>query len=283
LSSEPKLKISCRMDTEAFKKVYPVVAVENHGNGVFRVKRESKIQGHFDHRNGRKGRKIKMLSSKSLQQLTATVQATDVEFLTMLTLTYPKIFPPSGAIVKKDLNGILTNLRSKGSFEYLWFLEFQTRGAPHIHLLTSHDCITPRMRINLAEWWTSRIINAEWFQRLVVLESVKCDRCEYDTMAREVRKVFAVALHRDTWQLVRERDGAKRYVTKYASKPEQKIVPAQFRDVGRFWGASRNVALGYGKRIATSEDEFKDFLDDQEHPAASFETLPTWVWGVENT
>lgn len=53
--------------------------------------------------------------------------------------------------------------------------------------------------------------------------------------------VYAVHEHSKAWENIRKRDGAKRYIAKYALKPRQKIVPKRYGDCGRFWGASRDV------------------------------------------
>jgi len=282
LSSYPKLKNNCKTEAETFKKVFPVESVLYYGNGVFRVKRGSKLKGSYGPKDGRKDRKIKMLSNKSLSRLMALVLSSDVRLRTMLTLTYPKIYPKSGKQVKIDVNGVLTNLRNHGDFEYVWFLEFQKRGAPHVHILTDHDELTPIMRIRMATWWTTRLVNSGWFHEGYTMYSAKCDKCEYDTIARETQKIFAVTVHRDTWQYIRKEDGAKRYIAKYATKPEQKIVPKEFQDVGRFWGMSKGMVREDKIKTETTEEEFIEFLSQQDHPTAKFETLPTWVWDVKN-
>lgn len=283
MSSYPKLKNICSLDPETAKKVFPVSAVINHGNGVFRVERDCKIQDIRIDTNGRKGRKIKMLTRKSLALLTATIQATDIELKTMLTLTYPEIYPRNGAEVKQGLGRILANLRNKGAFEYVWFLEFQVRGAPHVHLLTDHNGISPKMRVDMAYWWVGHIKDSDWFQDQAIMESIKCGDCEYKKLASHLRKAFNVACHPHTWQWVREREGAKRYITAYAAKPEQKEVPKNYRDVGRFWGCSRGIKLGKGKIIKTTEVELKEFLSQQDHPAAKFDMIPKYLWNVQNT
>lgn len=280
MSSLPKLKKRGGFDAETFKAVNPVVSVTRFNNGVFRVNRESKLQGCYNANNGRKGRKIKMLTTKSLSLLTATIQATEVELNTMLTLTYPKVYPRNGEEVKRALNTLLQRLRSKGKFEYLWFLEFQKRGAPHFHILTDHGGITPRMRVDVAETWVRHMTKSDWFIAQTVIESIDNCTCEYDTMVTHIRRAYGVAFHRDTWQIVREKDGAKRYVTKYAQKPEQKVVPKEYQDVGRFWGCSTGVKLQGGAEVETTEENFVDFLLEQEHPTAQFDVIPTYLWGV---
>lgn len=283
MSSIPKVKPVCRIDPDTFNRVNPIKSVEVFHNGVIRVNRESLLQGDYSHlSNGRKGRKIKMLSQKSLAALVATIQATDIRLTTMLTLTYPKMHPNDGSIVKADLNRFLTGLRKKSPFEYLWFLEFQRRGAPHIHILTDHEAITPVMRIHLAEKWTGAIINSQWWLQRVALASVGRDCCEAKFLAAEVRKIFSFNIDPTVWEWVRSEDGAKRYVTKYATKPEQKEVPPNYQNVGRFWGCSRSIALGNGHRVETTEKEFRKFLRLQEHTVNEWEVIPKYLYDVKN-
>ncbi|GAH86880.1 unnamed protein product, partial [marine sediment metagenome] len=54
----------------------------------------------------------------------------------MVTLTYPAVFPKNGKVVKKHLNVMLKWLKYRlPAKNYLWFFEWQRRGAPHVHIL----------------------------------------------------------------------------------------------------------------------------------------------------
>lgn len=54
----------------------------------------------------------------------------------MITLTYPREYSKDGQTVRKNRDNFLRFCRREfGNPDYLWFLEFQRRGAPHIHLL----------------------------------------------------------------------------------------------------------------------------------------------------
>jgi hypothetical protein len=283
LSSIPKMQKSCNFNPEVFNIVNPIVSVTVHNNGVMVVKRESKLQGQIpDGLAGRKDRKIKMLTSKSLARLIATIQATDVEFKTLLTLTYPEIYPKNGEAVKRGLAVLLQNLRDNGMKDYLWFLEFQRRGAPHLHILTDHGAITPQMRIRVTECWVNHIANSDWFWNNAILASVGSDKCEYEVVARNLRTSFAVTIHKRSWEYLRSQDGAKHYVTKYAAKSFQKEVPKMYENVGRFWGCSRGVSLKGGYKIDTTEDELRQFLEQQGHTTANWDILPKYLFNVQN-
>lgn len=84
----------------------------------------------------------------------------------------------------------------------LWWLEFQERGAPHVHFL-----YTTRVPWEAA---------ASQWARAVGDESIERTATRYE----KVKQTAAMAS----------------YVGKYASKMEQKEVPEAYRKVGRFWG-----------------------------------------------
>lgn len=167
---------------------------------------------------------VAYLSRKSLRRLTFVAQNTAVKFVSMVTLTYPKKFPLSGKTVKRHLNAFLAAMRYHWQpLDYIWWLEFQKRGAPHIHLLTA---------VNLAGW--QQWISERW----------------YGIVGSQDTKHLAAGTN---CEALRSVDGAARYITAYASKPEQKTIPKIFRDVGRWWGHSRAVAPQPIASIRTNE------------------------------
>jgi hypothetical protein len=64
---------------------------------------------------------------------------------------------------------------------------------------------------------------------------------------------------------IRKPDGAARYCLKYAYKCEQKAVPEQYRNVGRFWGCSRDVTPEKPRVIELSELEIRGILADWDY------------------
>lgn len=101
------------------------------------------------------------------------------------------------------------NLRKRIMRKYpdiygLWFFEFQKRGAPHFHFITS----TPIDNKWLRESWN--------------------DIVDPDNEIHRRRGACAQELYK--------KDAAGAYAAKYTAKDEQKIVPEKFQDVGRFWG-----------------------------------------------
>lgn len=167
-------------------------------------------------------------SKASRQRLAFIASNTDVRFTSMLTLTYPKEFPTDGKTVKRNLNTFLTYLkRYVDSLGYLWFLEFQKRGAPHIHLLLRG------MRVSKV---TQAWVSSTWYR--------VCGTGDEKHLAAGTRL-----------ERIRKVDGARRYALKYCHKMKQKAVPKGFRNVGRFWGHSRGVKPTLTRRVQCTEDD----------------------------
>lgn len=129
-------------------------------------------------------------------------------------LSYPAVFPTNGDQVKKHLNAFLTLLRKhfKGLC-YLWCLEFQERGAPHIHFFSSLD-VNASVRHFIASSWVQIIGGGE----------------------------AAMSFHSHPNNFFRWEMSSGSYLSKeYLAKSVQKNVPEEYKNVGRFWGHSRNM------------------------------------------
>ncbi len=247
------------------KAVYPVVKMVDYGNGCYETIRQCK--GKINGRRPERG-KIKMQSKKSLLRLMFLMHATHLKFRSMLTLTYPKQFPNNGAVVKSDIGAMIQKAR-RANYNYLWFLEFQKRGAPHIHVLFDAGIITPKMRVDFGLYWTTRIALSDWFLEL----------CPPGAYTQEVIKMAKFNTHHSTWETIRDPNGARNYVAKYASKERQKKVPKKYQDVGRFWGSTRALRPP-GVEFDVTEDEIEQWLVDHGHPAADYYLVPRYLWGV---
>lgn len=216
--------------------------------------------------------KITKMSRKSCVRLIVYAQATEIEFNSMMTLTYPSVYPKDGQVVKTDLDYILTRMRKQfGDFSYLWFLEFQQRGAPHIHILTSKECVSPKMRASLLIGWVSRVYTSEWF----------IGDCPIGNHAKVIGDMLKVNSHERVWEIIRVQGGARHYVTKYAAKAIQKAVPKDYQNVGRFWGCSRDVKPIAIQTIDVTDEEVRQYLDKKGHPGADFDVIPRFIFGLE--
>lgn len=168
-----------------------------------------------------KGRKnkgdIMEFTESSRKELAFVASNTEVVFTWMVTLTYPGDYETDGKEVKRHLNRFLSWARGfQPGIQYLWFLEFQSRGAPHFHILIDR----PLDRSKVTARWYDAVGSGD---------------------ARHYRAGTRV-------ERIRKADGAKRYAVKYAMKMKQKTVPKNYQNVGRFWGNSKGVKPGcYGK------------------------------------
>lgn len=201
----------------------PVIGVEVYNSDVVVIRKGWAPNSVRDTRS-----EIKEFSKASRQRLAFIASNTDIRFTSMLTLTYPRAWPSDGKTVKRNLNTFLTYLkRYTNSLDYLWFLEFQKRGAPHIHLLLRG------MRVSRAsQAWVS----STWYR--------VCATGDKRHLAAGTRL-----------ERVRKPDGARRYALKYTHKMKQKGVPAGYRNVGRFWGHSRGVKPTLTRRADCTEDD----------------------------
>lgn len=255
------------MKAETIEYLYPVQSVTVHRGGHLTVNRGVR----FCPKSvpDRTGTYIDKLSTKSLRRLNHIMQTTKVSFGSMLTLTYPEFYPRDKEELKDGLYYIIRHIK-KYSPSYLWFLEFQKRGAPHFHILTTVTAITPHMRYDIAEKWVSHIVKQEYYYAFRRIGEFH----------KDVGNMYSVAIHWDTWQLLKSEDGAKRYVSKYATKTYQKQIPERYQGVGRFWGCSKDVSDIEGVDVELTLPELMQFLDDHNHPAAEYDYLPKYLWGV---
>lgn len=142
---------------------------------------------------------ITCLSDKSRRAL--TFKARNIEGVThMLTLTYPAEFPLDGKTVKAHWTKIRKWLTAK-KIGGLWVLEFQKRGAPHLHVFTK-GAVSPD---ELSQKWFDIVGSgdARHFQAGTKVEKLKCPHA------------------------------VSNYATKFSV---QKFVPVEFVGVGRLWG-----------------------------------------------
>jgi len=190
---------------------------------------------------------IEDLSMKSRRRLALVAGNSDVVFRSFLTLTYPAEFPCDGKRVKRDLQCLMKALRRKlGKFHYLWFLEFQKRGAPHFHIFCDRALPEPLSPMTRKTGRRSKSVEVHWpWQNWL-------SAVWYEIVGSgDERHIHAGA----AWEKIEKPDGAARYVAKESYKTFQKVVPPDFRNVGRFWGTSRGVSPDEGKMVYASKQE----------------------------
>lgn len=176
------------------------------------------------------------------------------------TLSYPGEFRSvagNGRQVKRHMKALRSRLGryleqvGVPSWAALWFLEFQQRGAPHVHLILWGGF---RFSFDLRQF--RRWLSLAWAE--IVGHPDRVQRARHERAGSGVERM---------------RVGHFGYAVKYASKMEQKRVPPDFGDVGRFWGlwnADRpcpavlslacppSALLGLVERLATVAGGYSD-------------------------
>ena len=160
----------------------------------------------------------------------------------------------------------------EGNFDYLWFMEFQRNGTPHYHLLTSIPKPTDDD--------TERKLWQAYAKRI----APDCKQTQ-----EHVLYVHLKRSDRQAWENLRSGDGAARYVTKYALKPHQKLVPDAYQDVGRFWGHNRDLMPEADECITFenredvySEDVWQGVLKAEGHRTSGWKYPARYLYDVKS-
>lgn len=221
-----------KLTPEEFNLYFPIVGYWIKNGGIV-VHRECGLDSLKDIRTGKR-QKVTSLSKRSLYRLALLALTTEVPFRSIYTLTCGANFPLDGSKFKYFLNFFITKLkRSYGKFDYLWFLEFQQRGAPHVHILLTLPPPGKNDRIKIAAAWADIVEPQDWAYSALKATGGKL---KFDGSLRTNAAVRSVHEHPKQLAAIRQKDGARRYMVKYATKLEQKTVPKAYRNVGRFWG-----------------------------------------------
>jgi hypothetical protein len=205
---------------------------------------------------------VRKFSNKSRQRLALFVSETTVRFQSMLTLTYPLKYTPSGPEVKKNLQVMLRGLESKfPMLGYLWFLEFTKKGQAHFHILLDvYPSLLERHQVALK--WAYLIAKTQ----------------------DDAEEIYYVHSREDAFSKIRKPDGAIRYALKYSLKTDCKKVPERFFGIGRFWGFNKKVRDYIPKAdfVAISEHDLREVLMANGNPVANFDYLPQIIFNRTN-
>lgn len=192
-----------------------------------------------------------------------TALSCGVRWRSMLVLTYGQTYPQSGKVVKSHLRAALQRLRRLRDYAtYFWWLEFQRRGAPHVHILANFEP-TYDDRTNMTKTWVKSLGGLPGASH------------------EELERVFRVHIHPESWQVEHKPGGLGHDVALYAKKPHQKSVPRKFQDVGRWWGASRDVKPLTVAELPMTEEGLTLALDVLEHQCAGWDIIPKYLFGFE--
>lgn len=162
---------------------------------------------------------IEAFSEASRRRLLEVARNSGWKIQSQICLSYPAIFPHDGQAVKAHLNAFLVGMkRYYGSVSYLWCLEFQKRGAPHLHVFLSIEA-NDANRAKLSDLWARLITKTP----------------------EDYNDVVQVHKHPRNF-IIWNMSSGQYLVKQYLAKTQQKDVPEQFNNVGRWWGHSRDMS-----------------------------------------
>lgn len=185
--------------------------------GGIRIERKSRVKSHITN-NGDVA--ISKFSERSRQKLAWVCSQSSYPMVSMITLTYHRM-TMDGRACKSDLNTFLTAVRRiLPNTKYIWFMEFQKRGAIHYHVLLSVP-VDRQKWVRLSRCWSTIAIKRGGSPKFV--------------------RWFNGRKRGRFWEDERKEGGLTRYGLKYALKMEQKDCPKGLLNCGRFWGASRGL------------------------------------------
>ncbi|WP_409431030.1 hypothetical protein ACJEIK_03025 [Mycobacterium sp. SMC-16] len=193
-------------------------------------------------------RKSRSMMCRTFAELDYSPMVESGHIPAMVTLTYPgdwEVTAPDGASVKRHM--VLWRKRFQREYgepaRYIWKLEFQRRGAPHIHLWMAPPMSPGRSGLSFAQW-----LSAVWAEIVDHPDPVQKARHRSAGIAIDVLSGLKAC---DPKRLAI-------YFTKHSSpnmngdKEYQHIVPEPWRQPGRgpgrFWGV-----YGLKKAIAVVE------------------------------
>lgn len=207
-------------------------------------------------KGGKRG-EITEFSAESRMRLLHLAKNCNIDFCSMLTITYPADFPRDGAQVKRDLKYFKKWLcREIDGIKGLWFLEFQKRGAPHFHFLLDVDLGEQGPLILKRRGGVRRGESSDSYETCDLVEK-RAALAWYRTVKSGDEKHLKAGV---CWEKLESEDAALRYAAMHAGKPKQKSVPKEYRNVGRFWGKIGDVHLVGGElEEITAEEIFARF------------------------
>jgi hypothetical protein len=168
----------------------------------------------------RTGEHIRGFSDKSRSRLRFTSINAAHLLTAQFCMTYHEFWPINGREFKRQVNLFLTRLRKRfPQVQYLWIGEFQTRGAPHLHLFLNLEVTRANHEWMAHAWHQIADPHSEhhlWWH---------LDRIEASGQSAFI-----------PWTI-----GGGGYLVKYLDKSHQKSIPDGFRSFGRWWGNSHSL------------------------------------------
>ncbi len=168
---------------------------------------------------------IKKLTTRSTKRLRFLLRNVADTMEYEAGLTYPNEFPNDGLLVKEHFHKLRQRLNYRG-YKFIWVLEFQRRGAPHFHMLLNKYI----KEEDLAKMWFDIVGSGD---------------------VKHLRRGVHV-------EVIRSKDKMASYFVTYITKQDQKQVPEEYKNVGRFWGSSQNILTCTVKKFYGNMEDIRE-------------------------
>jgi len=166
---------------------------------------------------------------------------------------------------------LVASKRAFGSYEYIWILEFQNRGAVHFHVACTLPPPGDLEREVFARTWQRISTPFSW--PYCQLDEVSGRLLRGQTLLTD-KAVYEAHVHRNSWEGVRKNDSLHRYFAKYSTKIRQKEVPSWYADVGRFWAPSRGVRMPEGQYLHGTDSDLRELARERGRDLSGWRVLP---------
>lgn len=195
---------------------------------------------------------ISAISVRSLMKLMTAYGEILTKFTALLTLTIAHL-ERDGELFKNQLTLMFKYLERKyPGIVIFWWVEFQERGSPHVHLMLS-EYVNPQ---EISDKWANL-----WLPRLVDCFGARLGLHARDKMRSAAVNVKGITSSEDLTKYASK-------LVRYAAKSKQKTVPLAYLHVGRSWGVRGKpklmAAATIKKRLSgyyvDNLDEFKQSM-----------------------
>lgn len=181
-------------------------------------------------------------SYKSRRRLKFLLRSCEIEWKSILTVTFGDMFPTDGreaALIRKTVINTLERYLGErglvdGKFTYFWKQEFQSRGAVHWHILLPCEVTTQDIR-----WWATWWCNYQ--DKKYLLSRGQVEKMRLFNGLEQVFTDKRGCVHHPVWENERVPGGLSHYVSEYLGKEQQIDPPEWFTNPGRYYGHSGNV------------------------------------------
>lgn len=184
----------------------------------------------------RDGEELRDWSEDSQRRLLWITNNTAAKWKSMLTLTYGELYPTLGTWVSEHRRLMLKAIRQHyGDCLNLWVREYQSRFAPHLHILLTLPLRLPTWPLSMPEGYQGPQSFGDWQMHCWASEQWQSTIKHFAS-----EKGLRAGIR---WEALKSSRGGAAYLAKYLGKLEQKAVPDEAITPGRWWGHSAGAAV----------------------------------------